>query len=112
MPCAACGGRGENRESKVESSGGGNSPPSTLHLPPSPCPHCHGAGWTPFTGCPSAFVQEPTGGPIDIWDLIEAANMADKGVWPMGGGTQDQTQAFYDGAREWWRQSRKWQSKR
>lgn len=44
-------------------------------------------------GCPLKLI------PGDVWDMLTAADLADQGCWPVGGGWLDQTQACVNGVR-------------
>lgn len=49
-----------------------------------------------MTQCPKRCV----GG--DVWDLLLAASMAEKGLWPVDGGWLNNTQVCLDGVRFAW----------
>lgn len=55
----------------------------------SPCPHCQEGYWE-LKECPRRFI-----GP-DLTDAINLAQWADKGVFPVEGGTLKQTSWFLD----------------
>lgn len=46
--------------------------------------------------CPHEFVT------ADVWDLLRAADLAEKGSWPVAGGWLDQTASCVDGVRFAW----------
>jgi hypothetical protein len=46
----------------------------------------------------------------DIWTLIMAADLAEKGSWPFAGGWMEQTAACVDGVRFWWAEKSRWEA--
>lgn len=55
--------------------------------------------------CPTEFVTP------DTWDLIRAAELAEKGHWPVSGGWLDQVAGVVDAVRYVWRVESEIQSK-
>jgi hypothetical protein len=60
------------------------------------CPTCHGRGEIHLDVCPKQFVTP------DIWDLLDAADLAEKGHWPLPGGWLSQTAGVVAGVRQIW----------
>lgn len=52
---------------------------------PADCQGCGGRGFELVTQCPRTLITP------DIWEAMEAAYFADKGVYPESGGVNDQT---------------------
>lgn len=50
-----------------------------------PCPDCGGRGWFAIDVCPHAFAGGGVG------EVLQAARIAEKGIWPEAGGLGDQT---------------------
>ncbi len=74
--CSACGGSGK-QDGK-------------------PCPPCGGGGRERLTGCPLTMID------AEAWEFIAAAELAEKGTWPVGGGWLEQTDATLRGVRLVW----------
>jgi hypothetical protein len=64
-----------------------------------------GSGQLTLIGCPRKFVAEDESGVSGggdsggVADLLEAAELADKGSWPVAGGWLDQCRSCIDGVR-------------
>jgi hypothetical protein len=69
------------------------------------CDACGGRGRFRITDCPRKMVG------ANIWDTIQAAYFAEKGVLPVAGGTLDQTQSFMDALALTWRDQSYWKKK-
>lgn len=50
-------------------------------------------GWTKLDGCPVDTI------PADVWDALRAADLADSGLMPVGGGWLDQSAQGLDAIR-------------
>jgi hypothetical protein len=68
---------------------------------------CHGSGQIPLTITPRQYVT------ADIWEVMRAADLADKGLgWPQGGGWLDQPAALVEAVRVVWDLEREHKAKR
>lgn len=54
------------------------------------CATCSGRGEVEYKSCPQAEITP------DIWRFFKLKGFAEKGAWPVAGGTLDQTQIFLD----------------
>lgn len=68
------------------------------------CPECNGEGEFKLTCCPGEFVT------ADAWDALEAAELYEKGLPPVMGGSEDQAAVFVDAARFAWNEEAKWKA--
>lgn len=59
------------------------------------CKHCNGQGRVKLTTCPLDYIG---GG---VWTMASLARFADKGSWPITGGTLDQTESFLQFYERW-----------
>lgn len=57
------------------------------------CEHCGGTGKVEITQCPRGLVE------IEDYDVIEAAELYEKGLPPVAGGSRDQARWFAQAAR-------------
>ena len=81
MECTTCGGKDEK------------------------CKTCGGWGHIKITGCPKEEIDNPT------LRLIELAEFAEKGAFPVSGGVLDQSAGFMRGARMVWNETEYWKAK-
>ena len=58
-----------------------------------------------MTECPLTYV----GG--DAWTVIEFAEFAERGSWPVAGGVLDQANQFVEACRFVWAEQRRWRAK-
>jgi hypothetical protein len=62
------------------------------------CSECEGQGHVSITCCPNRIIGE------DGWAIIGASRMAEKGILPQGGGSNDQSIACMEGIRYAWQE--------
>lgn len=62
------------------------------------CTACHGKGYEVVTSCPRRLVAAD---PMVGW-VVDLAEMARKGAWPVAGGVLDQAETFLSAARLVW----------
>jgi hypothetical protein len=60
------------------------------------CLACGGSGRAVLTTCPLRVI------PADVWECLDLAELFEKGLAPLAGGTLDQTASFTDAARIVW----------
>lgn len=77
------------------------------------CVECGGAGcractggYMTWTGCPRQLVR------AGAWDIVEAADLARRGTWPLAGGWLDQTETCVDGVRFFMREMEIWDGRK
>lgn len=58
-----------------------------------------------MTGCPKEYVTS------DVWDVLEGAELYEKGLPPVAGGIVDQCKCFTQSCRMIWREQRYWKNK-
>ena len=59
------------------------------------CTHCGGRGVVRIKTCPLKFIGRQT------WTMASLSRFADKGAWPIGGGTLEQTESFLQFYERW-----------
>lgn len=69
---------------------------------PANCPACKGSGKERITQCPMELVSR------EAWDVIELAELYEKGLPPVAGGAMDQAAAFVEACRLIWATQKKW----
>lgn len=69
------------------------------------CPACDKSGMMTITQCPLTFVTE------DVWQVIELAELYEKGLPPVAGGALDQAKMFVEAARFIWQEQKYWKNK-
>jgi hypothetical protein len=57
------------------------------------CKSCRGTGKIRFESCLLKIIT------VDIWELLDAVEFADKGNLPISGGFLDQTESFMEGLK-------------
>jgi hypothetical protein len=62
------------------------------------CPTCRGGGHVALDVCPHQFVS------TDVRQLLRAADLAEKGSWPLSGGWLEQQAGVIQGVQEIWDQ--------
>lgn len=83
QPCPTCGGQDGRREH---------------------CQTCEGIGLDVLTRCPLDVIG------ADAWDALMAADLAEKGTWPVLGGWLEQTQKCIESVRLVWKCTAYWKS--
>ena len=68
------------------------------------CDECRDGRWD-LTMCPKRFVT------ADIWQVVELAELYEKGLPPEPGGSLDQSQSFVQAARFVWSERAHWKNK-
>jgi len=81
MTCTACGGKNEK------------------------CERCKGWGHERITKCPRKLIDRQT------WRLLELADFADKGSFPILAGVLDQSDSFLSGCRIAWNETKYWKAR-
>ena len=57
-----------------------------------------------LTACPLEYVTD------DVWQMLDAADLLEKGLPPVHGGSLDQTRVFIDAARFAWSERDRWRA--
>jgi len=81
MQCTACDGRDEN------------------------CERCGGWGTEKITDCPRKIIDQQT------WRLLQLADFAEKGCFPVSGGVLEQSDSFLSACRMVWSETAYWKAK-
>jgi len=68
------------------------------------CPTCGQTGQIEIAECPLRIV------PREVWRLLELAEMYDKGLGPVAGGTLDQAVTFVEACRQVWADQAVWRN--
>lgn len=69
------------------------------------CPNCKGAGREDIEQCPLMLVTD------DVWQLIELADLMEKGLPPVSGGALEQANSFIEACRLVWTEQRQYKNK-
>lgn len=68
------------------------------------CDECGDTGQIELTICPLKFV------PADVWELLGSAELYEKGLPPVAGGSLDQAAAFVAACRVVWAEENRWKT--
>jgi hypothetical protein len=69
------------------------------------CKHCGGWGHQRITQCPRKLITP------DIWRLLQLAEFAEKGAFPVSGGVLEQSDSFLSACRSVWQEVSYWKAK-
>jgi NADPH-dependent 7-cyano-7-deazaguanine reductase QueF-like protein len=69
------------------------------------CEECQDTGRIEITQCPLEIITP------DIWEVIELAQLYEKGLPPVAGGALDQANIFVDACRMIWSEEKVWKNK-
>lgn len=69
------------------------------------CEQCDGTGAMIINGCPLELITN------DVWEIITLAELFEKGLPPVAGGTLEQAKIFVDAARFIFREKQYWKNK-
>lgn len=69
------------------------------------CHECHDAGTFEVRQCPQELITP------DVWQALYLADLFEKGLPPVAGGTLDQAQQFIDAALFAWKEADAWKAK-
>jgi hypothetical protein len=68
------------------------------------CLSCGGSGRVRIERCPMGGLGE------GVWAILQAADLAERGLWPVRGGADDQAAVFLEAALRVWRETAYWRA--
>lgn len=69
------------------------------------CDKCGDTGRMNIIGCPQMIITP------DVWEIIELAELYEKGLPPVAGGSLDQAKSFVSACKFIWSEQQAWKNK-